>query len=93
MAKFVAIVTFGDPVKRTEVRPVHREYLQGLLTAGKLHESGPWVDDSGACIIYEVADEAEARALIAADPYTAAEGVVANLELREWNRVFASGHD
>ena len=88
MAKFVAIVTFGDLEKRDEARPAHRAYLQQLLNEGKLHESGPWVDDSGACLIYEAANEAEVRAIIAADPYAAAEGVVANLELREWNRVF-----
>jgi uncharacterized protein YciI len=69
------------------VRPKHREYLSDLLEQGKLHESGPFADDKGALIIYEAADEAEARALIAADPYTDA-GVVATNDLREWKRVF-----
>jgi hypothetical protein len=68
------------------VRPKHREYLSSLLAQGKLHESGPFADDKGALIIYEVADEAEARAIIAADPYTDA-GVVADQQLREWKRV------
>lgn len=86
MAKFAAILTFGDAEQRLATRPAHREYLKGLLDGGKLVASGPWVDDSGALIIYEAADEAEARALIAADPYNTGE-IVANLELREWNRV------
>ncbi len=86
MAKFAAILTFGNTEQRLATRPAHREYLKELLDGGKLVASGPWVDDSGALIIYEAADEAEARALIAADPYNSGE-IVANLELREWNRV------
>ena len=94
MAKFAVILTFGDEATRLEVRPRHREYLQGLLAAGKLHESGPWVDDSGALIVYEAADEAEARALLAADPYSQTDGIITDARLKEWNRVYAAadGH-
>ncbi len=90
MAKFVVVLTFGDEAARLEARPRHRAYLEGLLAEGKLHESGPWADDSGALIIYEAADEAEARALLAADPYSTAPGVVAAVELQEWRRVYAA---
>ncbi len=90
MAKFAAIIVFGEEAPRLEARPRHRAYLQELLDAGKLHASGPWVDDSGALIIYEAADEAEANALLAADPYTNAPGVIADVQLRPWNRVFAA---
>ncbi len=88
MAKFALIVTFGDKAKRDETRPNHRVYLKSLFDAGKLHESGPFVDDDGALIIYEVADEAEARAQLAEDPYSKAVGVIADVQIREWNRVF-----
>jgi uncharacterized protein YciI len=88
MAKFVSIITFStDLEKRLAIRPKHREYLTKLLEEGKLHESGPFADDAGALIIYEVADEAEARAIIDADPYSGT-GVIADLQLREWKRVF-----
>jgi len=88
MAKFVVLVTFApDTEKRLQVRPTHREYLKSLFDAGKLHESGPYLDDSGALIIYEAADEAEARSLLANDPYTPA-GIIASADLKEWNRVF-----
>ncbi len=88
MAKFVSIITFStDTEKRLEIRPKHREYLAQLLEQGKLHESGPFTDDAGALIIYEAADEAEARAIIAADPY-AGTGIIADNQLREWKRVF-----
>ena len=88
MAKFVLIMTFGDKAKRDETRPSHREYLKSLFDQGKLIESGPFMDDEGALIIYECADEAEARAQLAADPYSRADGVVADVQIREWNRVF-----
>lgn len=87
MAKFALIVTFGDKALRDATRPSHREYLKSLYDAGKLHESGPFMDDDGALIIYECADEAEARAQLAADPYTLAGGVIADVQIREWNRV------
>ncbi len=88
MAKFVAIVTFGDAEKRLEARPRHRAYLQQLLAEGRLHESGPWADDSGALIIYEAADQTEAQSLLDADPYTAVDGIITDVRLLEWNRIF-----
>ena len=86
MAKFVALLTFGDDERRLAIRPRHREYLRSLLDQGKLVASGPWADDSGALLIYEATDEAEARTLIERDPYTEAD-VLAGVELRQWNRV------
>jgi uncharacterized protein len=91
VARFAAILTFGpDTERRLAIRPTHREYLKRLLEQGKLHESGPWTDDSGALLIYEATDEAEARAMLAADPYSGGEGVVARAEIKEWNRVVAA---
>lgn len=88
MAKFVALIRFGsDTEKRLAVRPTHREYLKSLFDSGKLHESGPYIDDSGALIIYEAADEAEAREILANDPYSPA-GIIESVEIKEWNRVF-----
>ena len=89
MPKFVAVLTFGDEETRLAARPRHRAYLEELLAAGKLHASGPFADDSGALIIYEAADEAEARDLLANDPYTAA-GVVTAVQIKEWNRVYSA---
>ena len=88
MPKYAAILTFGDHDTRMAARPAHREYLKHLLDTGKLLESGPWADDTGALLIYEAADEAELRAIIAADPYTAAEGAIAETTVREWVRIF-----
>ncbi len=90
MAMFAVMMTFGDETPRLEARPRHREYLQELLAEGKLHASGPWGDDSGALIIYDVADEAEARATLAADPYSTTPGVIAAVQIKPWTIVYAS---
>ncbi len=91
MAKFAYMLTFADNTEvRLATRPAHREYLASLLERGKLVASGPFLDDSGALIIYEAADEAEARDLIANDPYTKV-GVAASSSLKEWNRVYNAG--
>lgn len=88
MATFMAVITYGDRAKRDQARPKHREYLQQLLDDGKLHESGPFVDDSGAAIVYHAADEAEARQLLDNDPYTAA-GALSDTRIAEWNILFS----
>jgi uncharacterized protein YciI len=74
--------------RRLETRPVHREYLKSLYDAGKLLESGPFTDDSGALIIYEVPSREAAEAQFAADPYSTTGGIVESVTFHEWNRVF-----
>jgi uncharacterized protein YciI len=89
MALFAVAITFvDDEERRLQVRPTHREYLQTLLDAGKLHESGPYTDDSGALLIYDAENEAEVKELLANDPYTAG-GVIGNTMIKEWNVVFS----
>lgn len=85
--KFAAFIRYGNPDKIAEVRPTHRQYLASLKEAGKLWASGPFTDDSGALIIYEVDSEEEARRLIEGDPFYAA-GVFQDVQLKPWNQVF-----
>lgn len=90
MALFAATLTYVDDAERiAKVRPTHREYLQTLLDDGKLHESGPFTDDSGALIVYSADSEAEAKELLANDPFTTG-GVIAQATLKEWKVVFSS---
>ncbi len=89
MPLFAVTLKFTDDAeRRQQVRPTHREYLKKLLEAGKLHESGPFVDDSGALLIYDAADIAEVQELLANDPY-APNGIVETATINEWNRVIA----
>lgn len=87
MAKFAAILEYTTDADRlTEVRPKHREYLGGLLDAGKLYHSGPFPDGSGALIIYEADDLAEAQVLLANDPFSKA-GLITGAKVKEWKIV------
>jgi hypothetical protein len=87
MPLFAAILEYGDDVERRQrVRPSHREYLRGLLDAGKLVRSGPFVDDSGALIIYEAEDLGEVQAILTNDPF-AQNGVIVSADIKEWNVV------
>ena len=88
--KFAAFHRYTpDKEKIAAARPKHREYLQGLLAAGKLVLAGPFLDDSGALIVYEAADAEAATQIIKGDPFFAA-GVFAGWELRPWKTVFGN---
>jgi uncharacterized protein len=88
MAIFAVWAQFTNHEERLRIRPIHRVYLAELLDKGKLVASGPFTDDSGALFMFEAADEAEVRQLMADDPY-ASVGAIGSAEIREWNRVFA----
>ena len=87
MPLFAAVLTYTDDAARIQdVRPTHREYLRSLLEQGKLVQSGPFTDDSGALIIYEAEDISEAQTLLTSDPF-AMSGVIVGAEIKEWNVV------
>jgi uncharacterized protein YciI len=87
MAIFAVQLRFTDADRRLQVRPAHREYLTSLREAGKLVAAGPFADESGALLCYNVADEAELREILAKDPYTAAD-VYEIASLNEWQVLF-----
>ncbi|QNE21768.1 hypothetical protein F1D05_32410 [Kribbella qitaiheensis] len=87
MATFALQLKFTDPERRMEVRPAHRDYLAALNEAGKLVAAGPFADQTGALLIYNVADEAELRDILAKDPYTTAD-VYEIVTLTEWSMLY-----
>lgn len=90
MALYTAFLTYTDDKDRiAEVRPTHREYLKSLLDSGRLHESGPFTDDSGALIIYNAETEAEAKEMLANDPFST-NGVIVDATVKEWKVVMSS---
>jgi uncharacterized protein YciI len=86
VARFVLQLSFKNNERRLEVRPAHRDYLRSLMEKGKLVTAGPFADDTGAFLVYEVADETEVRDILAADPYTAADAYDV-VQLREWTPI------
>ncbi|GAA2787694.1 YciI family protein [Kribbella solani] len=89
MAQFVVQLRFDvtQTERRMEVRPAHREYLATLKAEGRLVAAGPFTDQTGALLVYDVADEAELRDILAKDPYTPA-GVYELATLAEWQPLF-----
>ena len=71
----------GQPV-RAQPPAAHGPYLLALYRQGSLRFAGPFADDSGAALVLEAPDEAQARALVEHDP--AVSQAVFTYELYPW---------
>ena len=74
--------------KRTGRRPAHLVYLSSL--GAKVRAAGALLDPAGqnpigSLLILETLDEAEARAILAADPYAEA-GLFASVDVKPWRQ-------
>jgi len=74
--------------KRTGRRPAHLIYLSSL--GAKLRAAGALLDPAGqnavgSLLIFETIYEADARAILAADPYAEA-GLFASVDLKPWRQ-------
>jgi uncharacterized protein YciI len=71
---------------RMAVRPAHLEHLKAL--ADRLVLAGPFLDAAGkpcgSLVIIEAADQAEAEAMAARDPYVK-EALFESYQVRPWN--------
>jgi uncharacterized protein YciI len=72
---FVVEMTFTDDPARLAARPAHRERLRALHADGVLVMSGPFADDSGALLIFDVDDSAAMDRILDQDPYYTTPGV------------------
>jgi uncharacterized protein len=72
---YVVELSFTDHPARLEARPAHRQRLESLHGDGVVRMAGPFADDSGALLVFVVADESALQELIDADPYFRAPGV------------------
>ena len=66
---FIVELTFTDDPSRVQARPAHREIIQRLHRDGKIVMAGPFADESGALLVFNVADAGELDRLLAEDPY------------------------
>ena len=69
-------------------RPAHLVYLSSL--GAKVRAAGALLDAAGqnpigSLLIFETLDEAEVRAILAADPYAEA-GLFASVDLKPWRQ-------
>jgi uncharacterized protein YciI len=80
---WIVRLEFTDAPERLAARPAHRQRLVALHEDGRVRMAGPLADDSGAVIVYDVADRAELDRLLAEDPYFATPGVEVS-RVDEW---------
>ena len=66
----------------TQPPPEHGRYLLDLYKQGQLRLAGPFGDDTGAALVLEAPDEAQARKLVDADP--AVLQAIFTYELHPW---------
>ncbi len=86
---FAVTIEYGpDKAKIDEFRPPHREYLRDLISKDKLVIAGPFLDNSGGFIVYNVDDESEVESIIKADPFYKC-GVFQTWKVRPWKVVMA----
>jgi uncharacterized protein len=70
-----------------EIRPIHREWLAGLLESGQLLASGPMVDNPEALLIFVSDSASELNSLLDNDPFDIA-GFIGSRSVQQWNPVF-----
>jgi len=70
-----------------EIRPIHREWLAGLLESGQLLASGPMVDNPEALLIFVSDSSSELNSLLDNDPFDIA-GFIGSRSVQQWNPVF-----
>jgi uncharacterized protein len=73
-------LAFDDHPARLAARPAHRARLATLRAAGTLVLAGPWADDSGALLVFDLDD---LSAELATDPYYSTPGVRV-VSVRSW---------
>ena len=80
---WIVELSLAPTEERLAARPAHRQLLTGLHERGVVPMAGPFADDSGAVIVFDVRDEAAVADLLESDPYFATPGVTV-ASVREW---------
>ena len=70
-------------------RPPHREYLRGLVEQGILVIAGPFTDNTGGFIVYDVDSEEKVEEVIKGDPFYK-NGVFKTWTIRPWRLAIAN---
>ncbi len=69
---------------RDKHRPAHRAWLASLVEDGRVLATGPFVDGTGALLIFKTDTEDALNRLLTDDPFNVAGGI-AGLKVTEWN--------
>jgi uncharacterized protein YciI len=88
MPVFVVTYLYAATAEQlNEIRPIHRQWLAGLLEAGQLLASGPMIDNPEALLIFRSDSASELAMLLDNDPFDIA-GFIGSRSIQQWNPVF-----
>jgi uncharacterized protein len=82
MKYFAAIQSIIAPEKIDALQQLHVQYLDRMVSEGRIYIKGKFSDGSGGLTIYRAASIDDARMLAEEDPYVS--GGARRLELHEW---------
>src|SRR5262245_1331647 len=74
----------GKPITEQPLKE-HGKYMLSLYKNGALKFAGPFTDNAGGAVVFEAANEDEAKAVVAADPAVASK--IFLHELHPWGLV------
>jgi uncharacterized protein YciI len=83
----VTYIYAATPDQLNEIRPIHRQWLAGLLESGQLLASGPMIDNPEALLIFSSDSATELAMLLDNDPFDIA-GFIGSRSIQKWNPVF-----
>lgn len=91
MSVFAVEYVYGaeSVADRDQHRPAHREWLNALVSQGKVLATGPFTDGAGALLLFVADDEGELNELLRQDPFAAA-GVISAVKTTQWNPVIGA---
>ena len=94
MAIFIVHFEHPDEAGWQQQLMPHIHFLQDLLAEGVLLASGPYpdADVKSAMLLIVAADEVEAHAIIARDPF-AEHGLIENMTVTKWDPIFGVFND
>ena len=88
MQIFAVTYTYGvSPEALNEIRPIHRQWLGGLLDKETLLASGPMIDVPASLLIFRAESLETLGELLDNDPFDIA-GFISERVITGWNPVF-----
>jgi uncharacterized protein YciI len=83
----VSYLYTATPEQLDQIRPIHRQFLSGLLETGQLLASGPMIDNPEALLIFNAESAEKLSAVLDNDPFDIA-GFIGTRSIQQWNPVF-----
>ena len=84
LVMWIVELEFSNAPERLDDRPAHRARMKDLHDKGIVRMAGPFANDSGAVIVFDVPDRVTLNHLLDGDPYMSTPGV-SIVAIRQWS--------